>query len=65
MNFRGHVQNYFFCILLHMDGVNVEISVNPNDHCRLYTFVLLIRLKGRTTRVKFYIKISRKLDLKW
>ena len=29
MNFRGHVQNYFFCILLCMDGVNVEISVDP------------------------------------
>jgi len=43
-----------FCILLPVDGVNVEISMNPNDQCRLYTFVLLICLKGRTARVKFW-----------
>ena len=52
-----------------MDGINVEISVNPNDRWRFYTFVLLIHLKGRTARVnevlKFKIKTSIKLDLKW
>ena len=27
-----------------MDGVHVEISMNPNDQYRLWTFVFLIRL---------------------
>ena len=27
-----------------MDGVYVEISMNPNDQYRLWTFVFLIRL---------------------
>ena len=39
-----------------MDGVNGEISVNPNDQCRLYTFVFLIRLKERTARVNEVLK---------
>ena len=50
-----------------VDAVNVEISMNPKDQCRLCTFVLSIRLTGRTARVevlKFQIKTSRKLDLK-
>ena len=56
MNFRGHVcenRIFFFCILVCLDGVNVEISMNPKDQCRLCTFVLSICLKGRTARVKF------------
>ena len=44
---------FFFCILVRVDGVNVEISMNPKDQCRLCTFVISIRLKGRTARVKF------------
>ena len=60
MNFRGRVCEikifFFFCILVLVDGVNVEISMNPNDQCRLCTFVFLIRLKGRTTRVNEDLK---------
>ena len=54
MNFRGRVceTKIFFCTLERMDGVNGEISMNPNK-CRLYTIVLLIRLKGRTAGVIF------------
>ena len=44
---------FFFCILVRVDGVNVEISMNPKDQCRLCTFVISIRLKGGTARVKF------------
>ena len=33
--------------------------------CRLCTFVFLIRIKGRTAKVKFQLKTSRKVDLKW
>jgi len=44
---------FFFHILVRLDGVNVEISMNPKDHCRLCTLVLSICLKGRTARVKF------------
>ena len=55
MNFRGRVCEtqiiIFFCILERVDGVKGEISINPNDQCRLCTFVFLIRLKGRTARV--------------
>ena len=46
----------FFCILERVDGVNSEISINPNDQCRLCTFVFLIRLKGRTARVNEVLK---------
>ena len=58
MNFRGCVCetktiNVIFCILDCVDGANGEISMNPNDQCRLCSFVLLIHLKGTTTRVKF------------
>ena len=35
---------YIFCILWHVDDVYVEISMNPNDQYRLWTFVFLIRL---------------------
>ena len=31
---------FFFGILVLVDGVNVEFSMNPNDQCRLCTFVL-------------------------
>ena len=37
MNFKGRVcetKIFFFCILERVDGVNGEISMNPNDHCR-------------------------------
>ena len=51
MNFRGRV-----CVLERLDGVNGEISMNPNDQCRLCTFVFLIRLKGRTARVNEVLK---------
>ena len=44
----------FFRILKCMDGVNVEISMNLNNQCRLCTFVFLIRVKGRTARMKFW-----------
>ena len=57
MNFRGRVcenEFFFFCFLVCVDGVNVEISMNPNNQCRLCTFVLSICLKGRTARVKFW-----------
>ena len=55
MNFRGACvkPKYFFCILERVDGVNGEISMNPNDQCGLCMFVFFIRLKGTTTRVKF------------
>ena len=60
MNFRGRVWEtkiiFFFCILERVDGVNGEISMNPNDQCRLCTFVFLIRLKGRTARVNEVLK---------
>ena len=59
MNFRGRVLEtkiIFFCILEHVDGVNGEISMNPNDRCRLGTVVFLIRLKGRTARVNEVLK---------
>ena len=46
---------------LALDG---EISMNPNDQCRLCSFVLLIRLKGTTTRVKFW-SFSSKLPESW
>ena len=45
--------NFFIFIFVRVDGVNVEISMNPKDQCRLCTFVISIRLKGRTARVKF------------
>ena len=58
MDFRGRLCEtkiiYFFCILKRVDGVNGKISMNPNDQCGLCTFIYLIRLKGRTTRVKFW-----------
>ena len=56
MNFRGRVcENKIvsFCILVQVDGVNVEISMNAKDQCRLCRFVISIRLKGKTARVKF------------
>ena len=56
MNFRGRVcetKIIYFLYLESVDGVNGEISMNPNDQCGLCTFVFLIRLKGTTTRVKF------------
>ena len=56
MIFRGRVcenKIIFFCILESVDGVNGEISMNPNNQCRLCTFFFLIRLIGRTARVKF------------
>ena len=28
--------NLFFCILVRVDGIYVEISMNPNNQCRLY-----------------------------
>ena len=60
MNFRGRVCetriNFFGCILERVDVVNGEISVNPNDQCRLCTFVFLIRLEGRTSRVNEVLK---------
>ena len=59
MNFRGRVfetKIIFLCVLEHVDGVNGEISMNPNDQCRLCTFVFLIRLKGRTARVNEVLK---------
>ena len=58
MNFRGRVSvtKIFFCILERLDDVNGEISMNPNDQCRLCTFVFLIRLKGRTARVNEVLK---------
>ena len=38
MNFRGAFVKpkiiFFFCILELVDGVNGEISMNPNDQCR-------------------------------
>ena len=68
MNFRGRVCEtkiiVIFCILDCVDGANGEISMNPNDQCRLYSFVLLIRLKGTTTRVKFW-SFSSKLPESW
>ena len=59
MNFRGRAsvtKIFFFCILERLDGVNGEISMNPNDQCRLCTFVFLIRLKGGTARVNEVLK---------
>ena len=59
MNFRGlvcEIKIIFFCILERVDGVDGEISMNPNDQCRLCTFVFLIRLKGRTARVNEDLK---------
>ena len=47
------ITNFFFCILDCVDSANGEISMNPNDQCRLCSFVFLIRLKGLNTRVKF------------
>ena len=35
---------YIFCILDHVDGVYVEMSMNLNDQYRLWTFAFLIRL---------------------
>ena len=65
MNFRGRVCetkiiNVIFCILDCVDGANGEISMNPNDQCRLCSFVLLIRLKGTATRVKFWSFCSKR-----
>ena len=48
--------NFMFCILERVDGVNGEISMNPNDQRGLCTFVFLIPLKGRTTRVNEDLK---------
>ena len=56
MILRGRVcetKIIFFGSFERVDGVNGEISMNPKDQCRLCTFVFLIRLKGRTARVKF------------
>ena len=38
MNFRGCMceTKIIFCILGRMDGINVEVSMNPNDQCGLY-----------------------------
>ena len=54
MNFRERVcetKIIFFCILERVDAINGEMSMNPNDQYRLCTFVFLIHLKGRTSRV--------------
>ena len=59
MNFRGRVcetKIIFLGILERVDGVNGEISMNPNDQYRLCTLVFLIRLKGRTSRVNEVLK---------
>ena len=59
MNFRGlvcEITIIFFGILERVDGVDGEISMNPNDQCRLCTFFFLIRLKGRTARVNEDLK---------
>ena len=42
--------------LIHVDGVYVEISINPNDQYRLWTFVFLIRLtvcKSPSERIQY------------
>ena len=60
MNFRERVcetKIIFFCILERVDAVNGEMSMNPNDQYRLCTFVFLIRLKGRTSRVNEVLKV--------
>ena len=31
----------FFCILVCVDSINVEISMNANDQCRLYKVKVL------------------------
>ena len=60
MNFRGRVCEtkiiFCVCVLERLDGVNGEISMNPNDQCRLCTLIFLIRLKGRTSRVNEVLK---------
>ena len=51
INFGGRVcetKIIFFCILERVKGVYGKISMNPNDQCRLCTFVFLIRLKQET-----------------
>ena len=58
-----------------MDSGNGEISVNPNDQCRLciiaasklnLSFNLSKRKDCKGEVLKFYqLKTSRKLDLRW
>ena len=44
MNFRADARvkpKLFFCILVCVDSLNVEISMNANDQCRLYQVKVL------------------------
>ena len=44
-----------------MDGVYVEISMNPNDKYRLWTFVFLIRLTEQS--INYHLRESLKNTL--
>ena len=57
MNLDARVsnQNNFFCILERVDGVNGEISKNPNHQCTselIQTEQLTVLAFARTTKVK-------------
>ena len=57
MNFRGSVwnqNNLFFVFWNAWKALMVKSHRKAKDQCGLCTFVYLIRLKGRTTRVKFW-----------
>ena len=67
MNFRGCMceTKIIFCILGRMDGINVEVSMNPNDQCisctrsKLYqTEQLTVLATVQTTRVAL-VKASK------
>ena len=56
MNFRGACvkPKYFFGILERVEGVDGEISMNPNDQCRSklsWTKRLTVLATAQTTRV--------------
>ena len=59
----------FFCILVCVDSINVEISMNANDQCRLYKVKVLqtewitVLAMGQTTRVVLVKASKNKANL--
>ena len=63
--------NLFICILVRVDGINVEISMNPNDQCRMYkvkalpdrTALNTVLTTAQTTRVALVKASKNKANL--
>ena len=67
MKFRGEgvkANYFFFCILERVDGVNGQISMNPNDQCRskLIQTVRLTVSRHGTNNWSALVKASKNKD---